>query len=1077
MREFLFALLGAAAVGSVCADQSIVPSDLGEDLTVPGGRATSILIADGSWHKGSGKTSGPSRAFDNDATTNDDNHRVMVSTQPYDVIYTFEEPTRVNAYKVYIPNASQTRAPKVWTFEGSSDYNPDTKEGSWTVLDTQLSETAWPGTGFRYYQFYNTTAYKSYRFYITENNGDTTDSFFSELELFYYAPNVPANHVPMYRTVTGYHAASFESGKVKTIVGEVSPATVKTANDCYIAYGDVDYGEVKDDWPHVAYVGEVAFDDEVTPEVTIPADFGKGEYKMFRFFMVPKVAWDRAVDYIQSAEITKEGDTPRTWIDTGYVPEAGTLRLIMDYRPLTNIPQQRFFGTEASSTKNFSVEQYANSNRRYAYIYANGTTTGDVWKDSSVGVSAQRMVHFDLNGVAKTVEWSREATKSMTVSSAANTSAERSLYLFVNHNSKGVTANPGYFRLYNCEIYEAGVPQRLYIPCVKDGAAALYDAVNDDFAINANTAEDAPDFVVSERTITPAALPGTLLIATTAASTLTLDPLIGGLRANVKLDGVAEGDASIYISYGVDMDHLGTETLVSSTAHDGETVTYDITGLADLTAYCVRARIVDAAGEESVLVKIAETYGPSQFPETIDVQSRADFPLGNERISYTLEVLGSGDTVAELWWGTSADVEQMEFSGLALTNEQFGAFNVEYGVPGDVAYFQVRFLETIPDITGEWTDSTAVVPVLVFDNSTYTWKSSVASGDWMDPDNWDCNNEGTIGHPCMVTNQLANAGTWGGATAKFASAVVVSMTNSVGIYQLQLASGAAVRIAGAVEPAPNLTYYTISGLNTAGASLTFDHLQVVSKPSGDTSVSGADFVFALANGAQLNPAGKYKFTGARQRFLVSGGSVFDSTASSVEFSSPGGEMVLDNGTLNSKWNMNLYPGTGDAARLVMRGAQPLIKCGTGILNGANPPSVVLEPSVATDPAVALFAHGWVGGSRSNNGMFFGRDGKTFVSVPVMIGVDAAALKAWKKAAKSTGMTNDYLVADWSSGGILTNMVNFSVLDGNDRFYYGSETYTPTDADAGDYKGQAFPTKLYLHLEQDRVPDGLRIILR
>ncbi len=612
--------------------------------------------------------------------------------------------------------------------------------------------------------------------------------------------------------------------------------------------------------------------------------------------------------------------------------------------------------------------------------------------------------------------------------------------------------------------------------CVTGGAAALYDAVNDDFAFNANPDKDAVDFTVSTDAITQTPLPGTLLIATTAASTLTLDPLIGGLRANVTLDGVAAGYASIYISYGEDVDHLGDEVLVSSTAQDGETVSYDITGLADLTAYCVRARIVDAAGEESVLVKIAETYGPSQFPETIDVQSRADFPLGNERISYTLEVLGSGDTVAELWWGTSADVEQLEFSGLALTNEQFGAFNVEYGVPGDVAYFQVRFLETIPDITGEWTDSTAVVPVRVFDNSTYTWKSSVASGDWMDPDNWDCNNEGTIGYPCMVTNQLANAGTWGGATAKFASAAVVSMTNSVGIYQLQLTSGAAVRIAGAVEPAPNLTYYTISGLNTAGASLTFDNLHVNAKHSA-VSVSGADFVFALKNGARFVPDNKYTFNGARQQLLVSGGSVFDSTASSVEFSSPGGEMVLDNGTLNSKWNMNLYPGTGDAARLVMRGAQPLIKCGTGILNGANPPSVVLEPSVATDPAVALFAHGWVGGSRSNNGMFFGRDGKTFVSVPVTIGVDAAALKAWKKAAKSTGMTNDYLVADWSSGGILTNMVNFSVLDGNDRFYYGSETYTPTDADAGDYKGQAFPTKLYLHLEQDRVPDGLRIILR
>ena len=453
MKKLVLAIaLCTVLIGLIRADQSIIPADLGEDLTVPGGRATSILIADSAWH---GKVAGPSHAFDNHTTENDDKYRVMISAAGnFDVIYTFDEPTRVNAYKVYIPNNSSglNRAPKVWTFEGSNDYDPDTKEGSWTVLDTQLAETAWVNQSSRYYQFQNTKAYKSYRFYVTANDGNS-ESVFSELEFFYYAPNVPANHVPMYRAVTGYHAVSFESGKVKTIVGEVAPATVRTANDCYIAYGDVDYGGLMNDWPHVVHVGEVSFDDEVTPEVTIPADFGKGEYKVFRFFTVPKVAWDYAVSYIQSAEITKEGDTPRTWIDTGYVPDAGTLRLIMDYRPLTNIAQQRFFGTEASSTKNFSVEQYVNGSKQYAYIYANGTSAGDVWKGSNVGVTAQRMVHFDLNGVAKTVEWSREATKSMTVSSAANTSAERSLYLFVNNNSKGEPKNPGYFRFYNCEIY------------------------------------------------------------------------------------------------------------------------------------------------------------------------------------------------------------------------------------------------------------------------------------------------------------------------------------------------------------------------------------------------------------------------------------------------------------------------------------------------------------------------------------------------------------------------------------------------------------------------------------------------
>ena len=99
--------------------------------------------------------SGIQYAFNNDETLEQrwalQNHR-----QGY-VIYRFDTPTVVNGYGIWNHAGANTepnkRAPRTWTFEASNDGE------SWTVLDTQPSETGWSAGQFRCYLAINKTPY------------------------------------------------------------------------------------------------------------------------------------------------------------------------------------------------------------------------------------------------------------------------------------------------------------------------------------------------------------------------------------------------------------------------------------------------------------------------------------------------------------------------------------------------------------------------------------------------------------------------------------------------------------------------------------------------------------------------------------------------------------------------------------------------------------------------------------------------------------------------------------------------------------------------------------------------------
>ncbi len=158
------------------------PDDLGDDLTVNDSSKVSTT-ATGQWVRPA------ANAFDNGTAHNNDDRTIYNGTT-VDWIYTFDSPTVVNAYKLYCPSTTpyyyDKRMPKYWTFQAKN-----ASDSEWTVLDTQAGESGWSALESRYYAFENTTAYDSYRFAVTANQGSDGYVQFDELEFFYYSASDP----------------------------------------------------------------------------------------------------------------------------------------------------------------------------------------------------------------------------------------------------------------------------------------------------------------------------------------------------------------------------------------------------------------------------------------------------------------------------------------------------------------------------------------------------------------------------------------------------------------------------------------------------------------------------------------------------------------------------------------------------------------------------------------------------------------------------------------------------------------------------------------------------------------------
>ncbi len=110
-----------------------------------------------------------------------DKHRVIMVTSklPLVVDYDFGEPTLIDSYGLAFGRAYwQTRAPRVWTYQGSNDKQ------AWVTLDERTNETGWSTHDYRRYTFPNETAYRYYRISISADQV-ATDGYMEFVQLEY----------------------------------------------------------------------------------------------------------------------------------------------------------------------------------------------------------------------------------------------------------------------------------------------------------------------------------------------------------------------------------------------------------------------------------------------------------------------------------------------------------------------------------------------------------------------------------------------------------------------------------------------------------------------------------------------------------------------------------------------------------------------------------------------------------------------------------------------------------------------------------------------------------------------------
>ena len=202
---------------------------------------------------------------------------------------------------------------------------------------------------------------------------------------------------------------------------------------------------------------------------------------------------------------------------------------------------------------------------------------------------------------------------------------------------------------------------------------------------------------------------------------------------------------------------------------------------------------------------------------------------------------------------------------------------------------------------------TSAATVTTLDTTTYTWKTSVTSGNWSDAANWTDNQNGdSLGYP-----QSANA------TAVFPAGTVaeVSFTEALTVGTVTMTADNLELTFSQGGASTNATKLTSSNFNPngKGGCITLDGVAVASDSNMDM---GADRALKVVNGANLNVKALYQDEG--QDVLVSGGSWLACTENDFGI----GTFTIDDSTF---WTTaNNHVGRARAGgHVIIKGTHPL----------------------------------------------------------------------------------------------------------------------------------------------------------
>ena len=326
----------------------------------------------------------------------------------------------------------------------------------------------------------------------------------------------------------------------------------------------------------------------------------------------------------------------------------------------------------------------------------------------------------------------------------------------------------------------------------------------------------------------------------------------------------------------------------------------------------------------------------------------------------------SNAATVTLYVGAAADAENdLVAVETPLTITDTSSFTITHTFPAfETTYkWQLRATATSAGGTSTLETRTAVATCKTLDTTTYTWKSSVHSGNWSDAANWSDNRSGDcLGYPQSSA-----------ATAVFPGTVEseVSFTESLAIAKLDCGAGPIVTFSqgGASTNATKLTATTMTWHNNAsrGGSITLDGVAIAST-SGDTLIDTYR-ALRLVNGANLHIAAFFGQQ-ARNDVLIADGSYL--SCNGTYFG--GGTLTISNATFWTRGENNFVGRNVAGGHIIFQGDHPLFYHGKtdksfySSLANANVQLDFLVPvgGYATAPIRALSNQAYYMGNNAGN---------------------------------------------------------------------------------------------------------------
>ena len=220
--------------------------------------------------------------------------------------------------------------------------------------------------------------------------------------------------------------------------------------------------------------------------------------------------------------------------------------------------------------------------------------------------------------------------------------------------------------------------------------------------------------------------------------------------------------------------------------------------------------------------------------------------VARRTVTYTFRLANldaSQPSSVTLWVGPSNDENALVQVGNAVT---VTSPDTDYTFTHTFDDFETTYYAQLRSTNAAAGSSTrsAIIPAKTLDTTTYTWKNSVAAGDWSDAANWDDNQSGDcFGYP-KSTQATVIFAEGNASTVRFTEAL------SIGALNLSAPNLNTTFVQGGAST--NATMLTVNGalnVNGAGGCITLSNVAV--KTASEISV-GTGRTLILRNAANLS---------------------------------------------------------------------------------------------------------------------------------------------------------------------------------------------------------------------------------